>query len=97
MASSCEEIDAALGRLGNKIDGLNGVIDGLKKKLDDVEKEQQKCCKDKSKAFDPKEIYKRLGELEDAVRKIADYIKITDAAIKTANIALDFIVNLFRF
>jgi hypothetical protein len=97
MASSCEEIDAALARLGGKVDGLNGTIDGLKKKLDALEKEQAQCCKDKSKAFDPKEIYKRLGELEDAVRKIVDYIKITDAAIKAANTALDFIVNLFKF
>ncbi|NJM23522.1 MAG: hypothetical protein HC907_35280 [Richelia sp. SM1_7_0] len=85
MASSCEEIDAALARLGGKVDGLNNTINGLKGKLDALEKEQARCCKNKQdKGFDPTPIYKRLNELEVAVKKIVDYVNVTDTAIKAA-------------
>ncbi|BAZ36969.1 hypothetical protein NIES4101_28900 [Calothrix sp. NIES-4101] len=90
MANSCDEIDAALGRLGNKIDGLG-------KRLDALEKEQARCCKDKGNSVDLSSIYKRLAELESAVRQLANYVNTTDKAIKTANKSLQFIVNLFNF
>jgi hypothetical protein len=88
--ADCNEVDAALNRLGNKIDGLN-------KKISALEKEQAKCCNNKNSNVDLKDIYRRLTDLELVVKKIADYINATDEAIKLANKALQFIVNLFVF
>lgn len=87
--ADCESVDAALARLGNNIDGIN-------RKLDNIEKN---CCPNgnANNPTDLSAILKRLDDLEEAVRKIALYVKNTDEAIKTANGILEFITGLFNF
>jgi hypothetical protein len=87
--ADCESVDAALARLGNN-------LDGLVRKVDNIEKN---CCP-KGNSQNPTDlsaILKRLDDLEEAVKKIAVYVKTTDDAIKTANGILEFITGLFNF
>ncbi|MEY2859282.1 MAG: hypothetical protein RLZZ74_3595 [Cyanobacteriota bacterium] len=101
MASSCEEIDAALGRLGGKIDGLNNTINGLKGKLNALEKEQARCCKNKQdKDIDLTPIYKRIVKLEDratnvekTVLDISKYVNVVESAVQSIN---NLIGSFFR-
>jgi predicted nuclease with TOPRIM domain len=90
MSDSCSDIDAALARLGGKIDGLN-------RKLDDLEKEQKRCCqdKDKDKGKDSG-LEKRVSDLEEIVKKIAKYVNEFDEAVKTGTEHLKSIFKLLN-
>lgn len=94
--ADCKEIDASLVRLGGKIDRFNGSLNNLDNRLKNLEKEKtSQDTKGKNEA-DLSAIYKRLDELEDAVRKIVRYVETIDNAIASANNSLKFITNLFN-
>lgn len=68
--AECKDIDAALGRLSSKIDGLNG-------RLNDLEKKQKECC-DK-KEYKPQDVnleplIRRISKLENDLQVIVDFV-----------------------
>jgi prefoldin subunit 5 len=75
--ADCKEIDAALGRLSSKIDGLNA-------RLNNLERKQKECCNKKDDKGD------NLEGLIKRVAKIETYINQLDGEIQSiTNIATD--------
>jgi hypothetical protein len=69
--ADCKEIDAALGRLSGKIDGLSGRLNGL-------EARQKECC-EKNKPQKPSDVdleplIRRISKLENDLKLIIDFI-----------------------
>lgn len=96
--SECKEIDEALRRLGQKIDGYERALNNLDNRLNDLAKKQAQCCKDNNRnnqnnrPVDLTAIYKRLANLEGHVIKVSNYINRVENAIQSVN---KIIENLF--
>ena len=73
----CKEIDAALNRLGGKIDELN-------RKLNNVEQKQKECCDKKN---DPKDnsleaLLKRIAAIEKYINQLDGEIQLVTNKVK---------------
>lgn len=93
--SQCTDVDAALKRLGEKVDAQNKVIDNLRNQLN-------QCCGDKNKQqnnkpYNDSELRRRINSLELQTANHRDVLESLNAGIKAFGDAIKKFLDLIKF